>query len=415
MKLFFIVFTIFLVMVILFAGIPTLINGFPYHSGSQKAGVFKSSDSGSSWDLKANTNVAVRTSTSANNTSLRDRSNFGEAETRRKIGNRQVATIGVAIDKNVDRMEFSSGRSNTEISNTNTAFKKEIFDIALDPQNSKNVYLGTKGAGLVIASDSGETWVPVIDSTKELDPKANINKVLINPKDHGIIYLVVFQKNYGMILRSKNSGYSFETIYITAGIGQEITALAANPADPDLIYFGTSNGGLFESNNAGDSWRVLRWFNSAINVILQSKNSFFIGTSSGLFKTTDRGRTFLELNKKLSKLDNNASHIFAMSIDRVNPNIIYLGTKYGLLRSKNSGSSFSLVNGLMPVNSLPIGAIEISPIDGKIIYVGAGAFIYKSIDGGLYWSVEKLPTPLNVRVIKINPNSPKEIYLGVAE
>ena len=381
---------------ILFVGVPTLFNSFPSNSGGggggKKAGVFKSSDSGSHWDLKANTNVVVQTK-----------------KTRQGQQNRQTATIGVAIDKD--------SRMTTEITNTNTAFKKEILDIAIDSQNSKIIYLGTKGSGLVVASDSGESWVPVIDSTKVLDQKANINKVLIDPKDHNNIYLSVFQKNYGMILRSKNSGQSFEVIYTTTLPGQEVTSLTLDSMNPNLIYFGTSSGGLFESNNYGDSWRVLRWFDSVINVILlpSKTSSFYVGTGRGLFKTDDRGQTFFELNKRLSKLDGNASNIISITVDRLNSNIVYLGTSYGLLRSKDGGLRFDLVNGLMPVNSLPIRAIEISPIDGKIIYVGAGSFIYKSVDGGLYWSVEKLPTAFNVQVIKVNPNSPKEIYLGTAE
>jgi photosystem II stability/assembly factor-like uncharacterized protein len=220
-----------------------------------------------------------------------------------------------------------------------------------------------------------------------------------------------------MVLRSDDRGYSFEVIYTAAKSGQRVTALALNLKKPNLIYLGTSEGDFFESNNYGDSWRVLRSFDARVRVIVISAktNSIYIGTERGLFRTDDRGKTFTELNKKFGQLFSQTNNILSLAIDRSNSNIIYFGTQSGLFRSTDGGSSFSLVEGLMSTHSWPVRAIEISPIDSKIIYVGAGSLIYKSTDAGRFWSVEKLPTNLNIQVIKVNPNSPKEIYLGVAE
>lgn len=351
----------FFVLSMIYVGGPTLLSNFP--TQSSRSGIFKSFDSGITWFLRSNT----------------------------------ASSIGALERKN-------------------------ILDVGFNLQDPKNVYLGTKNSGLYVTFDYGETWTQMIDSAGQLSPSSTVLKIIVDPKDSNNIYVSVLQNNYGSVLRSKDAGRSFETVYTTAGQNQKVISLAINSEDPKFIYIGTSVGGVFESEDFGSTWKLLKFFDSPIRVVFIPKNdskSLYIGAERGLFKTTNRGANFTDLSFSLSKIDkNNSSNnlfIASISADYVNPRIIYIGTKFGALKSTNGGLTFTPLNVLIPKNFLPVEVIETDPFDSKVIYLGAGPLVYKTVDGGIHWSVDKLPTINRVKVIKVSPTSSKEIYLGVSD
>ncbi len=346
---------VFLVISLLTVVIPSLVENFPNHG---KAGIFKSYDSGFNWFSRANT-------------------------------------------ANISSLE-----------------RKDILDVGLNAQNPQNLFIGTRKDGLYASFDYGESWTRITDYASKLSPQATVNKVVIDNLNQLNIYLAAFQDNYGHVFKSKDGGRSFDIVFTTAGQNQKVLTLAINNKSPNLIYLGTSSGGFFESTDYGTSWKILKWFDSPVNIIYLSKGNsqdIYIGTDNGLFKTTNQGRDFSDLSKNLNKINSSAAQILTINGDPKDSKIIYVGTHYGILKSTDSGFNFKPMKILIEPNLLPIEVIEVNPKDGKIIYVGAKSLLYKSIDGGLSWSVEKLPTLNSIQAIKINQVSSQEIYLGVGK
>jgi hypothetical protein len=139
-----------------------------------------------------------------------------------------------------------------------------------------------------------------------------------------------------------------------------ITTIAVHPANPQIVYIGTANGGLWKSTNFCATWT--------------------------------------------SVFDNqNTSSIGAIAIDPVNPNIIYCGTgesnslrSYypgtGMYKSTDAGATWTFI-GLG--NSYSFGNIVIHPSSPQIVYAAAVGStrrkttergIYKSTNGGTNWT-----------------------------
>ncbi|MBM3210785.1 hypothetical protein FJZ33_01080 [Candidatus Poribacteria bacterium] len=112
----------------------------------------------------------------------------------------------------------------------------------------------------------------------------------------------------------------------------------------------------------------------------QSKPVLYVGTGGGIYKTEDRGESWVQLNKGLDDF----TFVYSIVVDPKNTNIMYAGCGNGIYRSTNAGLIWEKVNQL---GGLFTGT-GIDPDDTQIIYVGG----FKSTDGGNKWermSIEK--------------------------
>jgi len=292
----------------------------------------------------------------------------------------------------------------------------EILDIAIDPKDPAILYAGTKSNGLYKSITRGESWIRMTDDTSALG-FATLNKVRIGPKDPMTLYLAVSKDKYGYIYKSEDGGHTFTFAYVTNAENQTVTALEVDPLNSKFVYIGTSNNGVLESRDAGDTWQSLRWFQNPVTAIAISKESpptIYVATAYGFFRTSDRGQTFVDLTRVLTNVSYQAAQVSIIHVDEFNQNVVYLGTRHGLLRTDNSGASFHTLSILVPPDFLPISSIELDPKNRNAIYISAGPQIYKSIDRGENWSVIKLDTQKTIKIVKIDYTDPRNIYLGVA-
>ena len=169
-----------------------------------------------------------------------------------------------------------------------------------------------------------------------------------------------------------------------------ITVTAVHPTNPQIVYAGCANGGVWKSTNFCQSW--------------------------------------------VSVFDNqNTSSIGALAIDPSNPEIIYCGTgEANSLRSYYPGTGiFKSTNGGLTwvniglVNSYSFGNIVINPNNTQEIYAAAvGSLrrrntergIYKSTNGGLNW-LQSLFVADSVGAIDviINPTAPNKLFAAMWE
>ncbi len=169
-----------------------------------------------------------------------------------------------------------------------------------------------------------------------------------------------------------------------------ITAIAIHPLNPQIVYTGTANGGVWKSTDFCQNWV-----------------SVFDGQIT--------------------------SSIGSIAIDPLNPEIIYCGTgeanslrSYypgtGMYKSTNGGNSW-IRSGLD--SSYSIGNIAINPVNSQILYAAAGGWtrrknndrgIYRSSDGGLNW-IRKLFIADSVAAIDvaIDQSNPSKIFAAMWE
>jgi len=124
---------------------------------------------------------------------------------------------------------------------------EKFYAIAVDPQESKIAYVGTKEEGVYRTENGGQSWKL---SGEELDTMT-VRALAIRPDDSDIIYAGT--KSHGIFksIKSTDGGASWS---LSGLDGYDVFAIAINPGNPEFIYAGTHGEGVWVSYNGGYSW-----------------------------------------------------------------------------------------------------------------------------------------------------------------
>ncbi|HEY4519278.1 MAG TPA: YCF48-related protein [Candidatus Paceibacterota bacterium] len=291
-----------------------------------------------------------------------------------------------------------------------------VLDIVFDKENSNIIYAGTEGAGLYRSFNNGQNWEKLIDRNGVLADNALVYKIVQDGKNVNNIYLAVFQDKRGMFLKSTDGGISFTRTYLTQLENYPVEAIAVNPSASNIIYMGTKQGGFFVSRDYGETWNAAKWITGQIiDIVVNPRNTDEIYAATrdrGLFRSSDGGETWHDFNKELARVS--ARHaISSFILESVNGDALYLAIANGLVKSNNRGRIWEFVNILIPSKALPVDAIAIDPGNPDMINVGVDTLLYKSEDGGVNWSVQKLDTAKRIAIMTIDEKDPKSILLGM--
>lgn len=159
-------------------------------------------------------------------------------------------------------------------------------------------------------------------------------------------------------------------------------------SNPDIVYCGTENGGVFRSNDKGLNWQPAS-FNTLIGTVrtlkIHPSNPEIVYAADGRFvyKTIDGGLNWATIYEQNSL---NANDI---AINPANPDMVLLASEAGLFRSENSGESWS------SLFSQKCWDIEIKPNDPSVVYllknnpVQKRCEFFKSTDSGLTFTIRE--------------------------
>jgi photosystem II stability/assembly factor-like uncharacterized protein len=201
--------------------------------------------------------------------------------------------------------------------------------------------------------------------------------------------------------------------------GGRVVAVAGHPTEPGTFYFGACAGGVWQTTDAGSTWRNISdgYFNtSAIGALAVSPsdpNVIYAGTGEtairgnvshgdGVYKSTDGGRTWRDIGLSETR------HIGRIRIHPTNPDLVYvaaLGNAWkpnpdrGVYRSIDGGETWELVLHKSP----QAGAVDLTmnPNNPRILFAsiwqaqrypyklesgGPESGIWRSTDGGDTWT-----------------------------
>ncbi|KKW22279.1 MAG: hypothetical protein UY71_C0009G0012 [Parcubacteria group bacterium GW2011_GWB1_52_7] len=320
---------------------------------------------------------------------------------------------GVGVYKSVDGGMTWALKS--RVDERGVVFPSAVLSFVFHPKERNIIFLGTKGAGLWVSQNGGESWARAIDIKGALKISAEVYDIAVNRLRPDEMYLAVFQENLGRVLKSADGGRSFAEVYAVPvnrfGVFDvEVDALAGH------VYVATGQGGFLESSDGGKSWRVQKWFPDGIIKLIgnpaDGANYFALTSHGEMFRTYDRGVSWARLSEGYRKYPK-ADKITDFSIDKLQPSVIYTASQYGLLRSENAGGVWNPVDIIVPPQASGVGAIEVSPKDSQKLLAGAGSKVYKSDDFGEHWQVISLPTANNVRLLRAHPVDQNIIYAVV--
>jgi len=228
-------------------------------------------------------------------------------------------------------------------------------------------------------------------------------------------------------------------------IGGRINTVAFNPNNPDIMYAGTADGGIFKTTDNGDNWFPIfddQLFLSVYKIVIdpQDENTIYAGTGdanisgipsigNGIFKSTDAGLSWQYIGLEETRI------ISDIKIHPNNSNIIYAGTMglpyernndRGLYKTTDGGMTWEQV--LFISDEAGVISMEMDFNNPDILYAvgwnrirnntesltwGLDAKIYKTIDGGDNWEILEggLPQTEFSRIgIAMSQQNPQKLY-----
>jgi len=198
--------------------------------------------------------------------------------------------------------------------------------------------------------------------------------------------------------------------------GGDVRGLVVDPSNPDRFYFGTLDGQIYTSADAGKQWQLLynfgkpRMFVDHIIVDPRNPRVIYVGAHrhkepGGFFKSSDGGSTFRES----PELTNEAIHSLAQSDS--DPNTLIAGTFNGIFRSDDAGDSWKQLPTSDTPNLFHVESLAIDPRTTQIIYAGTWYLPFKSSDGGQTWKSIKtgIIDDSDIFAIDIDPRDPNHI------
>lgn len=201
--------------------------------------------------------------------------------------------------------------------------------------------------------------------------------------------------------------------------GGDVRSLVVDPANPDRFYFGTLDGQMYTSGDAGKTWQYLHNFNRpklfVDHIIVDPRDSKTLYVAAhrhkevgGFFKSTDGGHKWRES----SQLKNEALHSLVQS--EANPNVLIAGTFNGVFRSDDSGETWIQ----LPTSNTPdlvhVESLAFDPRTPNTIYAGTWHLPYKSTDGGKSWKsiTNGILDDSDIFAIDIDPRDPSHVFMS---
>lgn len=150
------------------------------------------------------------------------------------------------------------------------------------------------------------------------------------------------------LMRSTDGGYSWPMTLSGATPAQRgVNTIARNPKDPDHVLVGTEQG-FHQSFDGGDTFEafdhpyVASGNVRAIAFDLNDPNTFYVGMSWALLKTTDGGKRFKIIFREPNR---DYSFVQRVTVDPYAPERIFIGTHDGLGLSVDGGETFQRAGG----------------------------------------------------------------------
>lgn len=283
-----------------------------------------------------------------------------------------------------------------------------IGAIAVSPSHPNIVYVASGeglqrpdlsvGDGIYRSDDAGRTWTHL-----GLRDGQQIPQVIVDPRNPDRLFAAVLGHPYGPneergIYRSLDGGRTFtRVLYFDENTGG--SELAFDPANPAIVY-----AGLWESRQG--PWENAAWS----------------GTNGGLFKSTDGGTTWREL-ELISPAASAAPAAPAEPVVQVNlgiapsnPRRIYAAVAFArgtaLFRSDDAGATWTRLPDTRPAGRIGGGdlpRIAVHPSDPDTVFV-VSTVSWKSTDGGRTFKAFKgAPGGDDYQNLWINPVNPDVI------
>jgi photosystem II stability/assembly factor-like uncharacterized protein len=170
--------------------------------------------------------------------------------------------------------------------------------------------------------------------------------------------------------------------------GESIYALAADPANPNLVYAATTTS-VFRSSDGGDSWTFAgsglgsSSNSGGIRTLALSGTAVIVGTNwEGVWRSLDEGRTWRAATAGFPI----RPHVNALLVDPRRRERVWLASWEGIFVSEDRGETWAAHNGDLSIPAGGVQSLAIDPANGQL-YAHRVGELFTSSDEGTSWSL----------------------------
>ncbi|HET9406514.1 MAG TPA: glycosyl hydrolase [Candidatus Sulfotelmatobacter sp.] len=341
--------------------------------------------------------------------------------------------------------------------NGGTTFKP-VFDredvqsigaVTIDPSNPKIVWVGTGeawtrnsvsiGDGVYKSTDGGENWTNV-----GLKDSEHIAKILVDPGDSNSVLACATghiwnDNDAGGVYKTTDGGKTWNKVLAGANASSGCSLMSMSRQEPKTIYAamwdfrrqgwtfrsGGPGSGIFKSTDGGDHWTEINESNAkglppkpygriAI-AVAQSKPSVVYANieaekGRGLYRSDDAGATWTKLDAS-NYMVWRPFYFGNLIVDPKNENKLFKPDLI-LLYSTDGGKTFNVVSG---------GAhgdfhdVWVDPKNTNIVYAGDDGGLWRSEDGGNRWKHQMNLPASQFYHVSIDNADPYHVYGGLQD
>jgi photosystem II stability/assembly factor-like uncharacterized protein len=232
--------------------------------------------------------------------------------------------------------------------------------VLISPHHSKRLYFGSQRVWR--SEDRGNSWTPISG-----DLTTNTNRYELEMGDRV---------------------WSVDALYDNGAMSKyaTLTAISESPRVEGLLYTGSDDGMLQVTEDGGTTWRKMaglpkvpaRAFITDIEASPHDDHTVFVCVDVHkhgdfkpyIFMSADRGRSWKSIAGNLPA----KTIVWVVKQDPVDPNLLFIGTEYGLYFSGDRGGTWIPLKGGVP--TIPFRDLELHPGDNDLVGASFGRGFY---------------------------------------
>jgi photosystem II stability/assembly factor-like uncharacterized protein len=294
-------------------------------------------------------------------------------------------------------MGETSGHAFTDLSNAPvrtmaTSASNEIMYAALNN--------GPQPAGFYRSDDQGRTW-----QLAGPGPDTEINVLAVHPMNKAVLFAgsaggPVTQTNN--LWRSNDGGQTWRKFFLSLpahpdGLIPDVTALAVDPYQPEVLYVGTAGQGVYRFDVGPDGYGYS--LVGGVSFHQMNIKSLGVGPDSWVYALTDHDLFGSQDGQNWQKLALPPELPLKLAVAGTNPQALYVITPAAkVYRSLNQGQSWEYIGGdwwTVPEATVTGTALAVDPQNSDHVVIATaygleaglvGGGIYETYEAGRNWA-----------------------------
>ncbi|MHB1313093.1 MAG: WD40/YVTN/BNR-like repeat-containing protein, partial [Gemmatimonadaceae bacterium] len=293
-------------------------------------------------------------------------------------------------------------------------FMGRLADVVGIPGPSKTLFVAAAAGGVWKTTNNGQTWRPVFDDKRV----ASMGALAIAASDTQQVWLGTGEPHSrnsiepgAGIYKSLDGGITWKLMGLEKT--QHIGRIAVDPRNPNVVYVAALGAawksnperGLYKTVDGGTTWQLVKFINDKtgfVDVMLDPRNPEVVyaaayerlrtpyslksgGPGSGLFKSTDGGKSWTEISG--SGFPTGPKGRIGLAMAASNPDVIY-----------------AMVEAAKPSKDGSFASERVPADNG----------LYRSADGGRTWTKTNNANtrPFYYSQVRVDPRNPDRVYFS---